>query len=247
MFYQEVVQTDFSLWGGTSVYDLTLNEKTHFSSWGSNNRLFITSMTSCWTKKKKVLLRGSDNRLFIVRLLNNMHTHIQYTHAPGTHVEVPINKLHGLVKGVVAICTHAVKEKKIEVHFDCVREGLRFKCLNWISGVLSLVSVIHHYHHHHLSLKREGRWGPTDDFASSFLHFCLFSSALWDLPNSRPVHSLILSSHLFLCLHCFRPPFNVPCKMVLVRPDERETWPYHYSLRLFSMVRRSPCGPIVCL
>ena len=29
--------------------------------------------------------------------------------------------------------------------------------------------------------------------------FSLFSTALWDLTNSRPVHSLMLSSHLFLC------------------------------------------------
>ena len=70
---------------------------------------------------------------------------------------------------------------------------------------------------------REGRWGTTDDFVTSFLHFSLFSTALWDLPNSRPVHSLMLSSHLFLCLPCFLPPFTVPCKMVLARPDERET------------------------
>ena len=56
------------------------------------------------------------------------------------------------------------------------------------------------YHHHHQSLDREGRWGTTDDVATSFLHFPLFSTALWDLANSRPVHSLMLSSHLFLCL-----------------------------------------------
>ena len=43
-------------------------------------------------------------------------------------------------------------------------------------------------HHHHHSLNREGRWGTTDDFATSFLHFSLFSTALWDLPNSSPVH-----------------------------------------------------------
>ena len=58
----------------------------------------------------------------------------------------------------------------------------------------------HHHHHHHLSLNREDCWGTTDDFATSFLHFSLFSAALWDLPNSRPVYSLMLSSHLFLCL-----------------------------------------------
>ena len=69
----------------------------------------------------------------------------------------------------------------------------------------------------------EGRWGITDDFATSFLHFPLFSTSLWDLPNSRPVHSQMLSSHLFFCRPCLLPPFTVPCKMVLARPDELET------------------------
>ena len=59
--------------------------------------------------------------------------------------------------------------------------------------------------------------------------FSLFSTALWDLANSWPVHSLMLSSHLFLCLPCLLPPFTVPCKMVLARPDEQEMWPYHCS------------------
>ena len=34
------------------------------------------------------------------------------------------------------------------------------------------------HHHHHQSLNREGRLGTTDDFATSFLHFSLFSTAL---------------------------------------------------------------------
>ena len=54
-------------------------------------------------------------------------------------------------------------------------------------------------HYHHLSVNREGRWGTTDDFETSFLHFSLFSTALWDwrtpglsipwccLPTSSPV------------------------------------------------------------
>ena len=42
--------------------------------------------------------------------------------------------------------------------------------------------------HHHLSVNHEGRWGTTDDFATSFLHFSLFSTALWDLANSKPVY-----------------------------------------------------------
>ena len=98
----------------------------------------------------------------------------------------------------------------------------------------------------HISPSREGRSGTTGDFTTSFLHFSLFSTALWDLANSRPVHTLMLSSHLFLCLPCLLPPFTVPCKMVLARPDERKTWPYHCSLRLFTIVRRSSCGPIAC-
>ena len=44
-----------------------------------------------------------------------------------------------------------------------------------------------HHHHHHYSLNHKGRWGTTDNFATSFLQFSLFSTALWDLPNSRPV------------------------------------------------------------
>ena len=78
----------------------------------------------------------------------------------------------------------------------------------------------------HLSLNHEGRWGTIDDFVASFLHFSLFSTALWDLANSRPVHSLMLSSSLLLCLPCLLPPLTVPCKTVLARPDEQETWPY---------------------
>ena len=89
--------------------------------------------------------------------------------------------------------------------------------------------------HLHPSLNREGRWGTTGDVTASFLQFSLFSTALWDLPNSRPVHSLTLSSYLFLCLPRLLPPFTVPCTLVLARPNERETCPYHFSSRLFTM------------
>ena len=83
-------------------------------------------------------------------------------------------------------------------------------------------------------------------FCNQFLHISLFSTVLWDLANSRPVRSLMLSSNLFLCLPCLLPSFTVPCKMVLARPDEQETWPHHCSLHLFMMVRRSLCGLIAC-
>ena len=78
----------------------------------------------------------------------------------------------------------------------------------------------HHHHHHHrhqhyyLHFNRDGLWGTTDDFATSFLHFPLFSTALWDLPNSRPVYFLMLSFRLFLCLPCLLPPFTVPREMI---------------------------------
>ena len=49
-----------------------------------------------------------------------------------------------------------------------------------------------------LSLNSESRSGTTDDSTTSFLHFSLFSTALWDLTSSRPVYSVILFSHLFL-------------------------------------------------
>ena len=124
------------------------------------------------------------------------------------------------------------------------------KFYTWFS--LSLFCV-HHYHHHrhhhhhqHQFPAREGRWGTTYNFTTSFLHSSLLSTALWDLANSRPVHSLLLSSRLFLCLPCLLPPFTVPSKMVLARPDERETCSYHCSLRLFSIVWRSSCGPAAC-
>ena len=56
----------------------------------------------------------------------------------------------------------------------------------------------------------EGRWGTTDEFATIPFHLDLFSAALVELAKSIPVHSLILSSHLFFCLPLFLFPFTVP-------------------------------------
>ena len=53
----------------------------------------------------------------------------------------------------------------------------------------------------------EGRRGTTDEFFATIpFHLDLFSAALVELAKSIPVHSLILSSHLFFCL----PLFSVP-------------------------------------
>ena len=143
------------------------------------------------------------------------------------------------VPNLVQIC-HLHPTKR-----NLVQSCIRLPTLSRLTGTRVFL-ICYYHHHHHQYLNREGRWGTTDNFATSFLHFSLFSTALWDLPNSRPVYSLMLSSHLFLCPPCLLPPFTVPCKMVLARPDERETWPYHCSLRLFTIVRRSSCGPIAC-
>ena len=62
-------------------------------------------------------------------------------------------------------------------------------------------------------------------------------SGTWQTPGlSIPWGCLPTSSSV-----CLLPPFTVPWKMVLARPDERDTWTYHCSLRLFTMVRRLGC------
>ena len=105
---------------------------------------------------------------------------------------------------------------------------MRFDCTLWHDC----------FDHLHLSLNRGVYSGTTDDVTTSFLHFSMFSAALWNFANSRPVHSLMLSSHFFFCLPCLLPPFTVPCDMVLARPDERET------CLLTSSKTRCHCSPV---
>ena len=64
---------------------------------------------------------------------------------------------------------------------------------------------------------------------------CGFSAFCSSIFHSRPVHSLILSSHCFLCLPLCLPP----CRIVLASPDDHVMCLYHFSLRLFTEVRRS--------
>ena len=93
---------------------------------------------------------------------------------------------------VITFCQHAYQVR-------WPRHHLLSACTGWDSPVIIIFRHTHkgrwhsrhhhhHQHHHHQSLKRESRWGTTDDFATSLLHFPLFSTAFWDLPNSRPVH-----------------------------------------------------------
>ena len=90
----------------------------------------------------------------------------------------------------------------------------------------------------------EGRRGTTDEFATTPFHLDLFSAALVELAKSIPVHSLILSSHLFFCLPLFLFPFTVPCRIVFAKPEDLETWPNHLSFRFLTRVRSSSYSPM---
>ena len=96
----------------------------------------------------------------------------------------------------------------------------------------------------YLSRSLADRWGTTVDFTTSFLHSSRFSAFRSAMFHWRPVHSLMLSSHRFLCLPLRLPPWTVPCGIVLASPDDRVTCPYHFSLRLFTVVKRSSYGPM---
>ena len=84
-----------------------------------------------------------------------------------------------------------------------------------------------------------GRWGTTGDFPS-----CPVLAAPVELEKSIPVHSLILSSHLFFCLPLLLFPFTVPCRIVFAEPVDLETWPNHLSFCFLSMDRSSSYSPM---
>ena len=55
----------------------------------------------------------------------------------------------------------------------------------------------------------------TDEIVAIPFYLVLFSAAVVELAKSIPVHSLILSSHLFFCRHLLHSPFTVPCWIAL--------------------------------
>ena len=67
-----------------------------------------------------------------------------------------------------------------------------------------------------LSQTLEVRRGTTNEFATISFHLVLFSAALVELAKSIPVHSLILSSHLFFCMPLFRFPCPCPVGLTLL-------------------------------
>ena len=64
-----------------------------------------------------------------------------------------------------------------------------------------------------LSRSLADRWGTTVDFTTSFLHSSRFSAFRSMMCHSRPVQSLMLSSHRFLYLPLRLPPWTVPCRI----------------------------------
>ena len=71
------------------------------------------------------------------------------------------------------------------------------------------------------------------DLATSSTHSSRLSVFLIAAPSVIPVHSGMLSSHLFFCLPLLRPPCTVPCRIVLASSEDLVMCPYHFSLRLF--------------
>ena len=90
------------------------------------------------------------------------------------------------------------------------------------------------------------RWGATDDLATSSLHSSRLSAFLVAAPSVMPVHSGMLSSHLFFCLPHLLPPCTVPCWIVLASTEDLVMWSYHFSLRRFTVVKRSSWVPMAC-
>ena len=132
-------------------------------------------------------------------------------------------------------CLHFLRNKCsciiMLVHYLIMFAGPLFiisKC--WLSNLVSchLISS--------LSLNLGGRRGTTDDVAIIPFHPSMSSAAIRESPNSIPVHSLMLYSHLLFCLPLLLAPFTVHCGIVFAIPENLEMWPYHLSFRFCIMV-----------
>ena len=118
---------------------------------------------------------------------------------------------------------------------------MAFPILAFTSSLVmwSLYEIIFFLSYSYVSRSLVDRFGTTVGFTNTFLHSSRFSPFRSMILDSRPVHSLMLSFYRFLCLPLRLPPWTVPCRIVLVSPDDRVTCPYHFSMRLFTEVRRS--------
>ena len=90
------------------------------------------------------------------------------------------------------LSTSSVDKMLQHFYWPTLTQCCKLACLSVMYKVTNKLTLSSH-----LSLNCEGCWGTTGDFTTSFLHFPPFSTALLDSANSRPAHSLMLSSHLF--------------------------------------------------
>ena len=88
-------------------------------------------------------------------------------------------------------------------------------------------------------LNLEGCWGSIDAVATFLLHISLSSAALRELPNAKPVHSLILYSHRPFCLPLLLTPFTVLCRVVVDIPEDLEMLQCYLSFHIFTAAGRS--------
>ena len=95
---------------------------------------------------------------------------------------------------------HLISTKQDKMRMKVTRPMI--SSVDWISSSSSRL---------YLSCSLADHWGTTVDFTTSFLHSSRFSAFHSMIFHSRPVHSLMLSSHCFLCLPLRLPPWTVPC------------------------------------
>ena len=99
--------------------------------------------------------------------------------------------------------------------------------------------------YYHLSLNREGHWGTTW-FRKQFTPFSpVHHCPLWLCElQACPFPYVVFPPLPLSALSSF--PFHCALQDGFGQTDEWETWPYHCSLRLFTIVRKSSSGSIAC-
>ena len=90
----------------------------------------------------------------------------------------------------------------------------------------------------------EGCRDTTDEFATIPFHLVLFSAALVELATSIPVHSLILSFHLFFCLPFVLCPYTVPCRIAFAKPEDIQMWRNYLRFHVLTRVRSPSYSPM---
>ena len=135
---------------------------------------------------------------------------------------------------------NSYKSKALYIYECCITQCLIYPfliCIYWVKMVnittlrqiVSSLCVLHFTSY--ISPGSGDRRGITVS-ATSSRHLFLSSVLLRLSLNTFPVHSVMLSSHLLLCLPLFLFPCTVPGS-----PDELVTCPYHFVLDMVNWKR----------